>query len=65
MRANTSALTSTIAPISANRLIITQENFLIIEGKLQKSQGVISVLARKFEALPSALHDRNLSHDFH
>ena len=49
----------------ANRLIITQENFLIIEGKLQKSQGVISVLARKFEALPSALHDRNLSHDFH
>ena len=49
----------------ANRLVITQENFLIIEGKLQKSQGVISVLARKFEALPSALHDRNLSHDFH
>ena len=38
---------------------------MIIEGKLQKSQGVISVLARKFEALPSALHDRNLSHDFH
>ncbi len=49
----------------ANRLLITQENFLIIEGKLQKSQGVISVLARTFEALPGALHDRNLSHDFH
>ena len=49
----------------ANRLIITQEQFLIIEGKLQNSQGVISVLARSFEALPGSLHDQNLSHDFH
>jgi error-prone DNA polymerase len=49
----------------ANRLVITQENFLVIGGRLQKSQGVISVLARTFEAIAGAQHDRNLSHDFH
>lgn len=48
-----------------NRLVITQENFLIIEGKLQNSQSVLSVLAEKIEPLHGALHDRNLSHDFH
>jgi error-prone DNA polymerase len=49
----------------ANRLVITQENFLIIEGRLQNSRNVISVLARKIEPLHGALHDHNLSHDFH
>ncbi|HAV65487.1 MAG TPA: error-prone DNA polymerase, partial [Verrucomicrobiales bacterium] len=48
-----------------NRLVITQENFLIIEGRLQNSQNVISVLADRIEPLHGALHDRNLSHDFH
>ena len=47
------------------RLIITQEPFLKIHGRLQDQEGVMSVYTLRVEALP---FDRNLdveSHDFH
>ena len=49
----------------ANRLQITQENFLQITGIVQKSRGIISILAKRFAALPQAKLEGNLSHDFH
>ena len=48
-----------------NRLQITQENFLQITGIVQKSRGVISILAKSFKPLPHAALEGNLSHDFH
>jgi error-prone DNA polymerase len=48
-----------------NRLQITQENFLQVTGIVQKSRGVISILAKSFEPLPHATLEGNLSHDFH
>jgi error-prone DNA polymerase len=48
-----------------NRLVITQEPFLRIHGRLQKVEGVISVYALRIEALH---FERTLgaeSHDFH
>jgi error-prone DNA polymerase len=47
------------------RLVITQENFLIIEGLLQKSEGVIHVRAQKIEALRHEQLMGSPSHDFH
>lgn len=49
----------------ANRLVITQEPFLRIHGRLQKVDGVISVYALKVEALPFQGELGTQSHDFH
>lgn len=48
----------------ANRLVITQERFLLIEGPLQMSRGAYSVLARKITALNAASLQLSDSHDF-
>jgi error-prone DNA polymerase len=46
------------------RLVITQEPFLIIEGKLQNSENVIVVQARHIRALPHDQLVAGASHDF-
>lgn len=48
-----------------NRLQITQENFLQITGIVQKTRGVISILAKTFAPLPQTAVTGNHSHDFH
>jgi len=48
-----------------NRLVITQEQFLIIEGRLQNQRGVVTVLAKKIHPMGSILPKVGLSHDFH
>ncbi len=47
-----------------NRLIITQETFLLIEGILQLNSGVIHVRAEKIERLPAPELEMADSHDF-
>jgi error-prone DNA polymerase len=47
-----------------HRLIITQENFLLVEGILQSRQGVIHVRAQKIERLPTLALATPSSHDF-
>ncbi len=47
-----------------NRLVITQERFLLIEGPLQLSRGAYSVLAKKVTALTSATLKLSDSYDF-
>ena len=47
------------------RLVITQEPFLIIEGKLQNTENVIVVQARRIKALPHEQLVGSGSHDFH
>ena len=47
------------------RLLITEEPFLLIEGEVQNSDGVVLIKARQIAPL---LHDRlvgSASHDFH
>ena len=47
------------------RLLITEEPFLLIEGEVQNSEGVVLIKARKLEPL---IHDNfvgSTSHDFH
>jgi error-prone DNA polymerase len=46
------------------RLVITQEPFLIIEGKLQNVEGVIHVKAERIERLQEAALVKSPSHDF-
>jgi error-prone DNA polymerase len=46
------------------RLIITQENFLLIEGILQSRHGVIHVRAQNIERLPTFALETPNSHDF-
>lgn len=46
------------------RLIITQENFLLIDGVLQSRQGVIHVRAQTIERLPTFALETPNSHDF-
>jgi error-prone DNA polymerase len=48
-----------------NRLVITQEPFLIIEGILQMHSGVIHVRAEKFDRISSPELEIADSHDFH
>lgn len=48
-----------------NRLLIAQEPYLRVVGKLQKSQGTIHVIARKVEALRLEDAPSSASHDFH
>lgn len=49
----------------ASRLVITQEPFLQIEGRLQLVENVISIYAQKIEALRFDASLGSLSHDFH
>jgi error-prone DNA polymerase len=48
-----------------NRLTITQENFLLIEGLLQIRSGVIHVRAEKIERLPALELETADGHDFY
>ena len=48
-----------------NRLIITQETFLLIEGILQSRSGVIHVRAEQIDRLPAPELEIADSHDFH
>jgi len=48
-----------------NRLVITQETFLLIEGFLQLHSGVIHVRAELIERLPALELETADSHDFH
>ena len=47
------------------RLVITQEPFLIIQGKLQNVEDVIHVKAERIERLEHAALASAPSHDFH
>ena len=49
----------------AKRLLITQESFLEIRGRLQKQEGVISVLAQSIHPFRYAAEVGSRSHDFH
>lgn len=49
----------------ANRLMITQERFLIVEGPVQMSRGSYSVFARTIRAISSSGLKLGDSHDFH
>ena len=49
----------------ANRLVITEEPFLIIEGRLQNVDGVIHVRAERVERLNCGELSGSTSHDFH
>jgi len=47
------------------RLVITQEPFLIIEGKVQNSENVVLIRAENVERLPHEELIGSESHDFH
>ena len=47
------------------RLVITQEPFLLITGRLQWQNGVTSIYTERVEGLPFATEVRQQSHDFH
>ena len=47
------------------RLVITQEAFLKITGRLQVQHGVTSIYTERVEALPFATEVKRQSHDFH
>ena len=47
------------------RLVITQESFLLIRGRLQNSEGVVTVKARHIEPLRHEQLIGSGSHDFH
>ncbi len=47
-----------------NRLVISQESFLLIEGVLQKRSGTIHIRAQRIERLPTASLETARSHDF-
>lgn len=49
----------------SHRLVITQEPFLKIRGRVQNASGVISVYTQQVEALPFAAVPEGHSHDFH
>jgi error-prone DNA polymerase len=48
-----------------NRLVITQETFLLIEGILQLQSGVIHIRAEQIERLPAVELETADSHDFY
>ena len=48
-----------------NRLVITQETFLLIEGILQLHSGVIHIRAEQIDRLPAPELEMADSHDFH
>ncbi|NBB80388.1 MAG: hypothetical protein GVY36_13265, partial [Verrucomicrobia bacterium] len=48
-----------------HRLMVAQEPYLLIRGKVQKSQGTLHIIARRIEALRLADAPKSASHDFH
>jgi len=48
-----------------HRLLVAQEPYLRVVGKVQKSQGTIHVIARRVEALRLDDAPKSASHDFH
>ena len=56
-----------VAPpmFEANRLMITEESFLVIEGKVQNVDNVIHIKAEKIERLDHGTHPGSRSYDFH
>ena len=48
-----------------NRLLVAQEPYLRVVGKVQKSQGTLHVIARRVEALRLDDAPESASHDFH
>ena len=49
----------------ANRLLVTEEPFLLIEGKLQHVKNVIHIKAERIERLECGELAGSASHDFH
>ena len=49
----------------ANRLLITEESYLLIEGQLQCSENVIHIKAEKIQRLGHDLIGGSESYDFH
>jgi error-prone DNA polymerase len=49
----------------AHRLVITEEPFLVIEGRLQHLNGVIHVKAQRIERLQYDPSVASRSYDFH
>lgn len=49
----------------ANRLVVTQNPALILEGQVQNQDGVMHVNADRIEALRSTNLPEQTSHDFH
>ncbi len=47
------------------RLLITEEAFLIIEGEVQNSEGVVLIKARELRSLAHEQISGSASHDFH
>lgn len=47
------------------RLVITQESFLLIEGRLQNSEGVILIQAQRIQRLSHENLAGSASYDFH
>jgi error-prone DNA polymerase len=47
------------------RLVITQETFLLIRGRVQNADNVVLVQTRQVEALPQEKLIGSASHDFH
>ena len=47
------------------RMVITQERFLLIEGKLQTTENIFTVLAQRVSALPHEALAGTHSYDFH
>ncbi len=56
-----------VAPsvFEANRLVITEESFLIIEGRLQHRENVIHIKAEHIERLDAGPLTASASYDFH
>lgn len=48
-----------------HRLMVAQEPYLLIRGKVQKSQGTLHIIARHVEALRLEGAPKSASHDFH
>jgi error-prone DNA polymerase len=48
-----------------NRLLVAQEPYIRVVGKVQKAQGTIHVIARRVEALRLEDAPESASHDFH
>jgi hypothetical protein len=47
------------------RLLITEEAFLLIEGEVQNSEGVVLIKAREMKPLAHEQMAGSASHDFH
>jgi error-prone DNA polymerase len=56
-----------VAPpvFEANRLVITEEPFLLIEGKLQQVENVIHIKAEKIQRIENEAFTGSRSYDFH